>query len=384
MTEYFYLEPVDVFCLRGNKLFGGPGDHGESLMPPWPSIAAGALRTHILGQHGGISFQAYRKGEVPHGAAGDVLGVPGRPGSFRITCFTLGLRLNNRVDPVFSIPADLVCTGPGKSLNPRHPKKLDEKLVSSFPLELVPVAVAGSPEKEEPGFWMHKEGMARYMRGQEIQGVHLIHSSEMWNSQTRPGIALDPGARSAEKGRIYTTENISLKKDVGFLVGVEGAAGLVPSSGTLRFGGDGRGAVLQACDGRLPEPDWGVIAETRRFKLILTTPGIFPQGWLPPGTETTARPLRWRYGSVRAKLVSACVKGFTVVSGWDLVTRRPKTAVRAAPVGSVYFLDKLEGDAEELKTLASTGLWDEETESLFPQRKPEGFNNAVVACWPDL
>ncbi len=35
-TQTTFIEPLDVLFLRGNKLFGDPGSHGESLIPPWP------------------------------------------------------------------------------------------------------------------------------------------------------------------------------------------------------------------------------------------------------------------------------------------------------------------------------------------------------------
>ena len=47
-TNSRFIEPLDVLFLRGNQLFGEPGSYGEALMPPWPSVAAGALRTRIL------------------------------------------------------------------------------------------------------------------------------------------------------------------------------------------------------------------------------------------------------------------------------------------------------------------------------------------------
>ena len=47
-----FIEPLDVLFLRGNQLFGEPGSYGEALMPPWPSVAAGALRTRILADDG--------------------------------------------------------------------------------------------------------------------------------------------------------------------------------------------------------------------------------------------------------------------------------------------------------------------------------------------
>lgn len=35
--------------IRGNKSLGGDGQHGEAVMPPWPSLFAGAFRSALLG-----------------------------------------------------------------------------------------------------------------------------------------------------------------------------------------------------------------------------------------------------------------------------------------------------------------------------------------------
>jgi hypothetical protein len=47
MSSYISFEPLDVLMLRGNRLFGG-GVHGESHMPPWPSLFSGALASRAL------------------------------------------------------------------------------------------------------------------------------------------------------------------------------------------------------------------------------------------------------------------------------------------------------------------------------------------------
>jgi CRISPR-associated protein Cmr3 len=47
MSAYVGFEPLDVLMPRGNRLFGG-GVHGESLMPPWPSVFSGALASRAL------------------------------------------------------------------------------------------------------------------------------------------------------------------------------------------------------------------------------------------------------------------------------------------------------------------------------------------------
>ena len=48
--QYRFIQPLDILNFRGNKSFGDAGEHGESQMPPRPSIFAGALRSNWLAQ----------------------------------------------------------------------------------------------------------------------------------------------------------------------------------------------------------------------------------------------------------------------------------------------------------------------------------------------
>ena len=89
-----FLEPLDVLYLRGNKLFGGAGDHGESLMPPWPSLAAGALRSRLMAE-----------GETLESLA-----------QFQLTRFGLARRAaNGEVETLWPLPADVIVTQDGLS-----------------------------------------------------------------------------------------------------------------------------------------------------------------------------------------------------------------------------------------------------------------------------
>jgi CRISPR-associated protein Cmr3 len=83
---------------------------------------------------------------------------------------------------------------------------------------------------------------------------------------------------------------------------------------------------------------------------------------------------------VRARLVSACVPRAQVVSGWDLAREKPKPAVRAAPAGSVYWFEEMEGPVDGLRRLALEGLWASGAED--GSRRAEGFNAVLVAAWP--
>ncbi|MFN3496104.1 MAG: type III-B CRISPR module-associated Cmr3 family protein [Hydrogenophaga sp.] len=79
-------------------------------------------------------------------------------------------------------------------------------------------------------------------------------------------------------------------------------------------------------------------------------------------------------------IVAAAVPRFEVVSGWDLAKRQPKPAQRAAPAGSVWWLELDEGvTADGLRQLAAQGLWSEPCEEA--SRRAEGFNRFTFAAY---
>lgn len=381
MTEYRFIEPVDVLYLRGNRIFGGAGDHSEALMPPWPSLVAGALRTRILVDQS-VSFNGYAKGTRPPGPLGGVLGTPVEPGSFRVCCFMVGQRVGDKVSPYLQMPADLVVQGAPETCRYLTPTVISGVLKSSYCLSALPILRVDSPAKPKLGLWLNKEGLTSYLSGKALTKKQWRESKDLWGNEGRLGIAMDAASRTVEQGRLYTSDVVALKKDVGFIVGVQGADGFLPSSGLVRFGGDGRGATVEPCDPAMPEPPWEEIAGSRRFKLVLSTQGLFPRGWLPPGVQQTEDGCAWSYRGMSAKLVAASLGRPEVLSGWDMATDRPKPALRAVPAGSVYWFEDFQGEIGSLKALAYDGLCDHASGEISEQRKAEGFNNVFVAGWP--
>jgi len=108
VTEYRFIEPLDVLYLRGNKLFGDAGSYGEALIPPWPSLAAGAFRSRMLADHGtDLTAFAQARDRLPElsDALHACLGTPQKPGNFRVSLFTLACRENGQVS---SLPKEMV------------------------------------------------------------------------------------------------------------------------------------------------------------------------------------------------------------------------------------------------------------------------------------
>ena len=138
-------------------------------------------------------------------------------------------------------------------------------------------------------------------------------------------------------------------------------------------------------------------------RMVLATPALFEHGWKPAWIDRTSRK-----GSppgldgVQLELVSAAVPRRVAVSGWDLTNNdrpkavsgwdltnngRPKPVRYAAPAGSVYFFNVLEGSNPEV--LAKQGwlasISDTEssatTGDVINNNRHDGFGMALWGTW---
>jgi CRISPR-associated protein Cmr3 len=378
-----FLEPLDVLFLRGNKLFGDAGSYGESLVPPWPSVAAGAIRSRMLADTRldgkPIDLAAFARGEVIH----PELGTPASPGTFAVAAFHLARRLaDGRVEILVAPPADLVVSegeDGAASVRALAPQAVGAGAVaSSSPFAALPVLAETTRGKPATGYWLTEAGWRTYLAGRLPTPDQLVRSSALWAIDARVGVGLDAATRRASDGRLFTVQAVAMRKGVGFLAAVTGAE--PPQTGSVRLGGDGRAAAILPEATTLPEPDYATIAAAKRCRLVLATPGIFALGWLPTGvTQAADGTFRFDLHGVQARLVCAAVPRAETVSGWDLARWQPKPAERAAPAGSVYWLDELDATAEALRNLVTTGLWSDPCEDAA--RRAEGFNRFTFAAY---
>ena len=386
MKGCYFVEPLDVLFLRGNKLFGEAGSYGESQIPPNPSVIAGAVRSALMA-HKRIDFQAFATNLLTD----EEFGSAEQPGPFRVTAFHLAQRdKDQQVEPIYPLPADLSVhqSKDTSKLSTRRltPCRLTTPMMTSAATECLAVLPESNRGKPEAGFWLSADGWHSHLLDSDIDpDKHLVATNDMWQMELRTGIGLDTTRRSVETGKLFTVQALSLGKreqgkghDIGFLAQIEGAE--LPDTLTLRLGGDGRAA--RAClvhDADLYEPDWDRICKDRRCRIILTSPGIFDDGWQPTGVTGNGANLRFELGNVSARLVCAAVPRAEVISGWDLAKRQPKPAQRVAPAGSVYWLEDLEATPEQLRKLADRGLWQDSGNNS--SRQAEGYNRFTFAAY---
>jgi len=377
MFEYRVITPADVLFLRGNRLFGGAGEHGAAEMPPWPSVFAGAVASRILADHDRIAAVAASPSDAERILA-EVAGPD-------YACAFLALGRRGRV--FLPLPADLVAEMPEGAAAPElrrlRPRRVPDGLTSSAPLPMVPALESAERRKPLAGYWLDLDGWQQHLQGELPDPDHLVASRELWQLDPRLGIARDPNTRTAAEGRIYTSEAVALAKDTCFVAGFSGRN--IPANGLVRLGGDGRGAHIEPAGGHAPEPAPGrPEGGWPGFRMILTSPGVFPGGWLPPGCQEDADGIVFTCGALRARLRAAAAGRHGVISGWDLARHRPKPARKVVPTGTVYWFSVEDGDTAELEHIWRNGLYaacpnlDKE---FAEARRREGFGRAWFGIW---
>jgi CRISPR-associated protein Cmr3 len=398
MDEYCFISPQDVLMPRGNRSFGDAGEHGEASALPWPSVMAGALRSALLGRDA-QALADFSAGRRPTGAAGDALGTPDEPGAFRLTWTSLAIARDRGVEPLVPLPADLYAHGDGGKivLSFLRPAELPEGVRAGAELPRVAALRSDRGAKPAQGLLLSGTGLRAYLAGELPQSTMSIEA--VCQTELRLGIALNPAARTAEESALYTTEAIRFAqrdelwrgdshpseratspRDAGYLVGVHGASGLLPDQGTLRLGGDARAAHYRKVQIETPPVPHAKIADSKRFRLVLRSPGIFTAGWYPDGIRRVGSDYVLEREGFKANLVCAAVPRYEIVSGWDLARMRPKPAQRAVPAGAVYWFDRFEGDCGKLADWVRGGLWGDDYDAA---RRAEGFNLAWLGAWRD-
>lgn len=371
-----FLQPLDVLVFRGNRLFGGPGAHGEALMPPWPSVFAGALRSQLLAATG-TDLTAFASGQL----ADHVLGTPTAPRGMRVLGVNLARRsAQGQLQRLYRAPADVVVHAHADGrLQVACSRPVDLPLPGSAVLPKVAV-LAAAAAKPEGGIFLDEAGWQRYLQGDAPKSEQLHRSSELWSSEIRTGVGLDTRRRAAADGQLFTSEVICFHHrddaETGFAVDYDGLddehAALL--HGTVRLGGEGRSATaMPATPAQTPiDPDQLLAAG--RCRIVLTTPGLFADGWCPFALDQARR---FEFQGLRGRLVCAAVARAETVSGWDLAKGCPKPAERVAPTGSVYWIEDLEGSADALGKLSTAGLWPQLDHTAA--RRFEGYNRFAFA-----
>lgn len=244
-------------------------------------------------------------------------------------------------------------------------------------LELAPTKARLKP------WWAWSTLLAWLDSGREMSGDQ-VRGSDGPASEARTHVGLDPERRAHRKGSLFSTEGSCFGRDAaGSALELVFGADLPPEFGALpkfpTLGGDRRPGIARVlelapnADPRVcPAPLLAKLRGARRFRTVLATPGLFAEGWRPPGP----------FG---ARLVGACVDRPEPLNRWrrtigNLEEGTPKEQRWMAPAGSVYFWE------------AESPLTDDQIRSLWFASAADtqldgepaarfGFGIALIGTW---
>ncbi len=373
--RYFFVRPVDVVMLRGNKLFGEAGSYGDVVVPPWPSVFAGAFRSYLWN-----TLSANKRRQI--------IGDPRIWGTFRLRWLSVGRIHGTELDSMLvPLPSDVVVLmEEGKAVGILKPKTIDRgSITSSSVLPMHMVASTSAPGKTTNQGLISSAGVKKWQESR--RGIEVSQVGQIFMSDTRLGIGMNVDSRTASEGALYTSDSVTMREGYGFLVGICGEEGFLPKKGLLRLGGDGRGAEFLEVKAKeqvdLATRPSELLRNSDRLKIAAVTPLIFEDGWIPDGVRQQDNDYVLELEGFSARLVSVALKRYETISGWDMANRRPKLARRAVPPGSVYFFDRCEGNKETFYKWCRGGMRDMRRNEGLRSTEIEGFNTVVVGLWRD-
>jgi CRISPR-associated protein Cmr3 len=325
-TIALQLDPLDVLFFRDGKPFEA-GIRAASI-EPLPQTLAGALRTHVLA-HAGCDFARLATSVRQKASFAQALADQSTELGALAALACAGPWFAHRGEPVLPMPASLHRVGK---------KQQDGKFVPLTPLENAPPGWSGPLPRplwthqggrtERATGWLTLAGMAKFLRGEVPSPTDALTRDMLFATDSRTGIVIGADTWTTEESLIYAADYLVLADNVALYAEITGPRAALetafPQTGALSLplGGQGRRVRVTRRD-RAAWPPRPAANNARRL-LLLTSPGLFAQGWKPAGLAP----------------VAAAVPGHVAFSGWDLARNGPKSTRFAAVAGSVYFFDK--------------------------------------------
>lgn len=392
------IEPRDPLIVRDGKPFSAtPGARASSLPFPYPSTTTGTARTRAGSNAEGV-FEADPQEIIKLGVNGPLL---------------VELDENDEIsDWLVPAPADALL-----QLNE------DGEVIRQ---RLVPLALNGAqtdlddgyhivgmvepnplkPYGKAPRFWRWGEFEQWLLqppdeshKGGKILNVELGHNGP--TPETRTHVKIDPRSQTAEESFLFQTRGMEFTqvKEPGKpfrevrRLGLAVAAAVTPDEkiepGVSSLGGERRivfwrnsnKPLIPDCPADLPKK---LAAASGHCRVVLLTPAIFKDGWLPnkePDAHSPRALLAIRHG-IKPVLKAAALPRYQVISGWDYENKCPKKTRRMMPAGSVLFLHLQEA---EPGTPGDIDAWVNDVwrscVSDAPQDCLDGFGLATLGVW---
>lgn len=352
------IEALDTLFFRDGKPFSmGDDTWANGMFPPLPSVLYGALRTAYMAQQNITIDEMLDKTK-----------------DFRIKQIAYIIDSNK----YFPMPLDLVNEGDilnkleknGKGkynsfILPKHQLEHKSHLKGFEHKNFQEILVL--PEDKAPEIEGIDEGMIeiaqfeQYITKSSNQVESLIKLSNHIKEQPKIGIGRQNETRTTEEGKLYRV-NMCRPKDLKIYIEFDGLNNFA-NKGLLKLGAENKLVTFNELKKGLIDQITVDFKAEKNFKIYLSTPAIFKQGYYP--TEI------FKKANTEVELLTCAVGKCLNVGGFDMLEREPKPMQKAVPAGSVYYYRLKSGDLEDLIT-------ELQTNGISEYRQNEGFGIAYI------
>ncbi|KAF5431829.1 CRISPR-associated protein Cmr3, partial [Candidatus Methanophagaceae archaeon] len=193
----------------------------------------------------------------------------------------------------------------------------------------------------------------------------ILKVADMVLPEPKIGIGISKETGTSEEGKLYRVDMRRLE-NIGLLVDFEGLD--LPERGMMKLGGEGKAVSYE----QFKPVDFSIDNfnfDENKFKLYLSTPSIFKNGWLPVWIDE--KTLIGEYKGLELKLLTASIGKPISIGGFDMRKRMPKAMRKAVPAGSVYYFEIRKGDIQKAVEIFNQSAISE----FYPE---QGFGIAYV------
>jgi CRISPR-associated protein Cmr3 len=386
MTAYslWVIEPHDSLVIRDGRPFSPINGVAQAFSLPFvpPSVTAGAVRQRIGSNASGMF--------VADKVAQEQLKAHAVVGPFLIE------KISNSIRVYFPRPADALLLQDSNDWHYLFPNAYHDVvtnmpqtgLLPLYPGESVTPTLRRNKARQSGAFWSH-DTMLNWLCQRPVPFSSAMQIDPM-PRDTRIHVKMDGNRHTAERGGLFATQGLTWQTGSMVKNRQYALALLVPSQHDAQLqryavsslGGEQRlvgwkkestnplPTLLQTCPDEIKQS----IAQTRRCRVVITTPAYFDQGWLP---QRLLQPVAGI--DVQPRLVAVGNDRSEFYSGWDMQERAPKKSRKFAPAGSVYFIDFADASPDMIQRWVTH--WWMRPISDTEQDVRDGFGVALIGMW---
>lgn len=354
MTQQWKFSAVDTLFFRESRPMESiGGSQLGSVFPPPARTLIGAIRS-VIGEHLKTDWADYSHN--PENAIRKIIGSPDdfAPLSFR------GPFVFSKQERLFPVPLAYL---QASSVEGNAPKST-RLTPSTEPVECdlgkvrLPIKkddLAGAKPLE--GAFVTRKGLMAFLEKKSIHADQIRKLDELIVREPRLGIGRDHETNVVKTGLLYQTSHLRplASAELEIVMEVKGLnlelpkLPKLPTRGAVRLGAEGRIATWELSPSSLNLPAVPKASGAKGLLLMLLTPALFKNGWVPDGFEAQTDDkgtLTWvgTINGVALRLISAVVGKPTREGGWDLAKHRPREVISYVPAGSCYFCEVVQGN----------------------------------------